>query len=115
MSACEPTVHIDVKYGDKTIPSPKSCKSYKINHYVQLPSRTSASPYLNWLIGWFLLPNSLKNNLTSSLTGELSLVNHLINTIHNTRNETYYQMDRSRERTILYGSKALNLDAIIEL
>ena len=68
----------------------KDCEILKLADYISLQ---------NFLFGY----DSLKNNLPSSLNGELSLVN----TIHNTRNETYYQLDRPRNKTILYGSKSI--------
>ena len=68
----------------------KDCEILKLADYISLQ---------NFLFGY----DSLKNNLPSSLNGELSLVN----TIHNTRNQTYYQLDRPRNKTILYGSKSI--------
>ena len=52
--------------------------------------------------------DSLKNNLPSSLMGKLSLVD----TVHNTRNETYFQLNRPRSRTILYGSKRIKSKSV---
>ena len=82
-------------------------------------SRTSASPLFKEceilkladtinLQNFLFAHDSLKNNLPSSLTGELTLVD----TIHNTRNETHYQLDRPRKKTILYGSKSIKSRSI---
>ena len=78
------------------------------------PSRASSSPlfkdckilkladYIN-LQNFLFAHDNLKNNIPSSLSGGLSLVD----TVHNTRNETNYQLDRPRSKTILYGSKSI--------
>ena len=78
------------------------------------PSRASASPLFKnceilkltdniSLQNFLFAHDSLKNNLPCSLTGKLTLVD----TIHSTRNETYCQLDRPRNRTVIYGSKSI--------
>ena len=52
--------------------------------------------------------DSVNNNLPSSITGQLSLVN----TVHNTRNEMYYQLDRPKSRTILYGTNSIKSKSV---
>ena len=51
---------------------------------------------------------SLNDNLPSSLTGQLSFVN----TVNNTRNEMYYQLDRFRTKTILYGANSVKSKSV---
>ena len=52
--------------------------------------------------------DSLNDNLPSSLTGQLSFVN----TVNNTRNEMYYQLDRFRTKTILYGTNSIKSKSV---
>ena len=52
--------------------------------------------------------DSVNNNLPSSITGQLSLVN----TVHNTINEMYYQLDRPKSRTILYGTNSIKSKSV---
>ena len=83
------------------------------------PYRTSATPLFknckilkladNINVQNFLFAHdSLKNNLPSSLNGQLTLVD----TIHNSRNETYFQLNRPRTKTILYGSKSIKSKSV---
>ena len=52
--------------------------------------------------------DSLNENLPSSLTGQLSFVN----TVHVTRSEMYYQLDRCKTRTILYGTNSIKSKSV---
>ena len=83
------------------------------------PCRTSASPLYKKceilkltdiisLQNFLFAHDSLKNNLPSSLIGQLSLVN----TVNNTRSEMYYQLDRLRTKTILYGTNSIKSKSI---
>ena len=78
------------------------------------PCRTSASPLYKHceilkladninLQNFLFAHDSLKNNLPSALTGQLSLVD----SVHNTRNETYCQLNRPRNKTILCAFKSI--------
>ena len=78
------------------------------------PRRTSATPLFKKceilklkdnisLQNFLFAHDSLKSNLPSSLSGKLSFAN----SVYNTRSLTCYQLDRSRTRTILYGTNSI--------
>ena len=83
------------------------------------PRRTSATPlfkrceilkltdYIS-LQNFLFAHDSLKDNLPSSLSGQLSFVD----TVNNTRSEMYFQLDRLRTRTILYGSNSIKSKSV---
>ena len=52
--------------------------------------------------------DSLLGNLPSSLCGKLSLVD----VVSITRNQSYFQLDRIRTKTILYGSNSIKSKSI---
>ena len=83
------------------------------------PCRTSATPLFKNceilkladninLQNFLFAHDSLKNNLPSALTGQLSFVN----TVYNTRNESYYQLKRPSNNTILYGSNSIKSKSV---
>ena len=92
-------------------------KALRIIHFK--PPRTSATPLFKTskilkvadyvsLQNFLFAHDSLKGNLPFSLTGKLCLVD----TIHNTRNETYFQLNRPRSKTISYGSKSIKSKSV---
>ena len=83
------------------------------------PFRSSATPLFkkceilkltdNIILQNFLYAHdSLKGNLARAILGKLALVN----TVNNTRNETYFQLERIRSKTILYGTNSIRLKSI---
>ena len=81
--------------GTSATPLFKSTEILKLNDHVNLQN-------------FLFAHDSLKNNLPSSLMGKLSLVD----TVYNTRNETHFQLNRPRSRTILYGSKSIKSKSV---
>ena len=73
----------------------KNCKILKITDNISLQN-------------FLFAHDSLKDKLPSSITGQLSFVN----TIINTRSEMYYQLNRLRTKTILYGTNSIKSKSV---
>ena len=73
----------------------KSCEILKLTDNISLQNFLFAHDNLNF-------------NLPSSLTGQLSLVK----TDHNIKSEMYYQLNRLRTRTILYGTNSIKSKSV---
>ena len=77
------------------IPLYKKCNILKLSDNISLQN-------------FLFAHDSLLGNLPSPLCGKLSFVN----TVNNTRNQTYFQLDRTRTKTILYGSNSIKSKSI---
>ena len=83
------------------------------------PRRSSASPLFKKcnilklgdnisLQNFLYAHDSLRENLPTSLSGKLSFVN----TIFNTRSKMFFQLDRQRTKTILYGTNSIKSKSV---
>ena len=83
------------------------------------PSRSSATPLFKKcnilklednikLQNFLYAHDSVRDNLPRSLCGKLSFVN----SVYNTRSETYFQLDKIRTNTILYGTNSIKSKSI---